>query len=137
MSESAAYQLPPVSKERVDLAIADLAISAALLPLSVWIAWKHGKLGTVCWPIFISYFITRFIDDIYLIIERNKPLIPGALNITMQAAGICCLLLGIIGVLYEAYVPPTPRTTPAGIHHCLHSLLSCRFMLLNSPAPSR
>lgn len=101
---AAQYQLPPVEKRVVDLGIADLSISAVLLPVSIWITWKHGRLGTVCWPILISFFLTRFVNDIYLIIERNKPLLPGALNVTMLAAALCCLLLGIIGTVYEAYV---------------------------------
>lgn len=103
MAESAAsYVLPPVEQRVLDLHIADLAISAVLLPVSVWITWKHGKLGQVCWPIVVSFFLTRFVDDIYLIIQKDEPYLPGALNITMMAAGICCLLLGILGAVYEA-----------------------------------
>lgn len=97
-----ASQLPPMAKDVIDLAIADLTISAVLLPVSIWITWKHGRLGTVCWPIMISYFLSRFVDDIYRLVEQKGPLMPGAVTVTMQAAGIACLLLGIIGVFYEA-----------------------------------
>lgn len=99
---AAAANIPPPAANVIGLAIADFVISVLLLPVSIWVTWKHGRLGTVCWPIFITFFLSRWVDDLYLLIERHEPLVPGALNICMQAAAICCLLLGLLGAVYEA-----------------------------------
>ncbi|KAF7556253.1 hypothetical protein G7Z17_g1534 [Cylindrodendrum hubeiense] len=92
-------QLPSASKN--NLAIADLAIHATILFPVLWIAFKHGKLGMLCWPIFISYFPLRFVSDIYQIIHRNEPELPNTVAIMTNAGSLACLTLTIIGIIYE------------------------------------
>jgi hypothetical protein len=67
------YTLLPPSTSIINLPIADLVIYAILFVPTVWITWKHGKTGTVCWPIFLSCFALRFTADVYLIVPRHGP----------------------------------------------------------------
>ncbi|KAL0940446.1 uncharacterized protein CTRU02_203209 [Colletotrichum truncatum] len=111
MSEHSAINFPPVSSDVVNLAIAELAIYAILFPAALWITWKHGKKGMVCWPIFLSHFGARFVADIYQIIKRDEPLLPNQVNIMTNAASIACLTLTLIGIVYEANIilPSPPK----------------------------
>ena len=96
--------LPPVSNNVVNLSYADLAIYIFALPPTIWIAWQHGKSGLVCWPLLISFYITRYISDIFQMVHHNDPLIPNVVYIMTNAGSIACLTLTIIGLIYEAYV---------------------------------
>ncbi|TDZ41079.1 hypothetical protein CTRI78_v009976 [Colletotrichum trifolii] len=111
MSEHGAINLPPPSNDVVNLAIAELAIYALLFPAAVWVTWKHGKKGMVCWPIFLSHFFARFIADIWIIIKRHEPFLPNQVNIMTNAASIACLTLTLIGIVYEANIilPAPPK----------------------------
>ncbi|KAJ5004482.1 hypothetical protein K4K48_009793 [Colletotrichum sp. SAR 10_66] len=102
MSEHSTANFPPVSSNVVNLAIAELALYAIMFPPAVWITWKHGKKGMVCWPIFLSHFAARFIADIWQIVKRHEPLLPNQVNIMTNAASIACLTLTLIGIVYEA-----------------------------------
>lgn len=107
MSESKATSsapLPVYTTEVVGLATADLAISAILLPISGWIAWKHGRVGMVCWPILGFYFATRLVADILLWMDRDGPMTSSAASLMTTAGSISCISLAIIGVVYEASV---------------------------------
>ncbi|KAJ3533937.1 hypothetical protein NM208_g7763 [Fusarium decemcellulare] len=95
---------PPPSANKINLAIADLVIYAILLFPTLWITWKHGKSGMVCWPIFLSYFILRFVSDGYQVANRHEPEIPNAVVIMTNAGSIACLSLTLIGVVYEVNV---------------------------------
>lgn len=102
MAEQSPVSFPPVSSEVVNLAIAEIAIYGLLFPLAVWITWKHGKKGMVCWPIFVSHFFMRFIADIYIVIKKDEPLLPNQFNIMTSAGSLACLSLTLIGIVYEA-----------------------------------
>ena len=102
MADAALAALPPVSTDVVRLAIADLIIYAVLFPPTIWIAWKHGKVGMVTWPLFITFLILRFLADIYQIVKRDDPLIPDAIVLLTIAGSIICLTKTIIGMIYEA-----------------------------------
>jgi hypothetical protein len=98
----------PVSSNIVNLAIAELVLYALLLVPSLWIAWRHGKPGMTAWPLFISFIGLRFVADIYQILHRNDPLVPGSnINQVTSAGSITCLTYTLIGILYETYVGPT------------------------------
>ncbi|KAK1625561.1 hypothetical protein BDP81DRAFT_495966 [Colletotrichum phormii] len=102
MAEAAAHNFPPVSREVVNLAIAELVLYGLMFPAAVWITWKHGKKGMVCWPIFVSHFGMRFIADIHQVIKRDEPLLPNQFNIMTSAGSLACLSLTLIGIVYEA-----------------------------------
>lgn len=99
---AAAMALPMATGADLGLAIADLVIYALLLPAAMWVTWKHGMSGMVCWPIFVSYFGLRFAADIHQIQNRNGPLIPDLIVSMTNAGSIACLSLTIIGMVYEA-----------------------------------
>ncbi|KAH8885003.1 hypothetical protein GQ53DRAFT_879293 [Thozetella sp. PMI_491] len=104
--------LEPPSASLINLAIADLVIYAILLPPTLWITWKHGKAGMVCWPIFLSYFGLRFVSDIYQIMHRNEPQQYNTVIIMTNAGSLACLSLTIIGLVYEANIilPLPPKS---------------------------
>jgi hypothetical protein len=99
--DTAATANPP-SARLINLAIADLSIYIALLPPTLWITWKHGKTGMVCWPIFVSYFGLRFAADIYQVIKRHEPQQYNEVIIMTNAGSLACLSLVLIGLVYEA-----------------------------------
>ncbi|KAF9871121.1 integral membrane protein [Colletotrichum karsti] len=111
MADHSTANFPPVSSDVVNLAIAELAIYAIMFPAAVWITWKHGKKGMVCWPIFLSHFFGRFIADIYQIVKKDEPLLPNQVNIMTNAASVACLSLTLIGIVYEANIilPSPPK----------------------------
>lgn len=98
------YTILPPSTAVVNLTIADLVIYSILFVPTLWITWKHGKTGMVCWPIFLSYFALRFTADIYQIVTRHEPETYNEVVIMTNAGGLACLSLTIIGLVYEAYV---------------------------------
>ncbi|KAF4948542.1 hypothetical protein FSARC_13714 [Fusarium sarcochroum] len=100
----ASEDIPPPSSSDIGLAYADLVIHGVLFPVAIWITWKHGKTGMVCWPIFASYFVMRFIADVYQIVNQHEPEIPGGVSIFTNAGSIACLTLSLIGIIYEANV---------------------------------
>ena len=101
---AALANLPPVSKDIVNLAIAELVIYGSLLPPMLWITWKHGKPGFVTWQIFVSFIVARYVADIAQIVNRNKPAIPSGITIITDSASVATLILTLIGMIYEAYV---------------------------------
>ncbi|KAF7534893.1 hypothetical protein G7054_g5836 [Neopestalotiopsis clavispora] len=100
MADAAAH-LPPPSASLINLAIAEIVIYVVLLPPVLWITWKHGKDGMTCWSILVAFYGMRFASDIWQIMSRNEPNIPGALIIITNAGSIACLTLALIGILYE------------------------------------
>ncbi|KAI8717609.1 hypothetical protein NCS52_00837300 [Fusarium sp. LHS14.1] len=90
------------SNNTLNLSYAALGIFGALLLPSVYITWKHGKPGIICWPIFVSFFVLRFVSDAYLIIRKNDPEEPTTVTMMTNAGGIVCLSLTLIGMIYEA-----------------------------------
>lgn len=90
------------SNNTLNLSYAALGIFGALLLPSVYITWKHGKAGIICWPIFVSFFVLRFVSDAYLIIRKNDPEEPTTVTMMTNAGGIVCLSLTLIGMIYEA-----------------------------------
>lgn len=100
--QGATHSLPgPPSQDVINLAGADIALSAVFLFLSGWIAWKHGKQGMVAWPIFASCFVARLVGAIYQIVTKNKPEIPSAVSAFIGSAVLACVSLTIFGVVYE------------------------------------
>lgn len=88
------------------LAVAELAIFIALLLLTIFIAFKHGKIGMVSWHILASFCVLRIVAASLSIANRDKPLqsTAGGEGFVITTSGsIACLVLTLIGVLYEAY----------------------------------
>lgn len=94
--------IPPPSANVINLAIASIIIHAILLPFVAWTTWKHGKRGMVCWPIFLSFFLFRFLSNGWQLRVRNEPDIPNAVSIFTNAGIFDCLLLTLLGITYEA-----------------------------------
>ncbi|KAH8198657.1 hypothetical protein TruAng_007198 [Truncatella angustata] len=106
----AAINLPPASASLINLAIVEIVIYVLLLPPLLYITWKHGKNGMTCWSLLVSFYGMRFASDIWQIMDRNKPNVPGALLIITNAGSIACLTLGLIGILYEInIILPYPK----------------------------
>lgn len=95
---------PPPSADKINLAIADLTIYGILLFPVIYITWRHGRAGMVCWPIFLSYFPLRFVSDAWQVAKRHEPEIPNTVAIMTNAGSIACLSLTLIGMVYEVYV---------------------------------
>jgi hypothetical protein len=90
------------SANTINLAIAETVIyGLALVPMG-YITWKHGRMGMVCWPIVLSFFVMRLVADIYQIVNREQPEQPNQVSIMTTSGSIACLSLGLIGVVYEA-----------------------------------
>lgn len=96
--------IDPPAASKINLAIADLVLHAILFFPTIWITWRHGKAGMVCWPIFLSYFPLRFVSDAYQISHRHDPEIPNTVVIMTNSGSIACLTLALIGIIYEVYV---------------------------------
>lgn len=101
MTEFTGSLPPPPSADKIHLAIASLIIFGLLLFPAIWITWKHGKRGMICWPIFVSFFPLRFVSDAWQIAQRNEPEIPNTVTIMTNAGSIACLSLTLIGMVYE------------------------------------
>lgn len=102
MPDPAARISGPSAKE-YNLSIANIVIYAPLFFLALWITWKHGKPGIVCWPIFASYFVIQFVSDAFLIMHKNDETMSKELLLYTDAGSIACLTLTLLGVAYEAY----------------------------------
>lgn len=101
---SSAHNFPPPSSNVINLAYVEVVLSAIFLPLVGFITWKHGKAGMTCWQIFIMAFIAKLIANIYLIVKKDDPYLPTAVSTMTDSAVIATTSLGIIGIIYEAYV---------------------------------
>ncbi|KAH7020375.1 hypothetical protein EDB80DRAFT_562272 [Ilyonectria destructans] len=99
------------SQASVNLSYASLGIFGALFLPAVFIAWKHGKAGIICWPIFVSYFGLRFASDAYHIMRRHDTQEENTVTLMTNAGSIVCLSLTLIGMVYEAVclIPTTSR----------------------------
>lgn len=111
-----AADFPPPSSNVLNLAYVEIVLSAIFLPLVGFIAWKHGKAGMTCWQIFITAFIAKLIANIYLIVNKEKPLLPTAVSTMTDSAVIATISLGIIGIIYEAYVFTCSFASEEGQH---------------------
>lgn len=100
---SSAHTAPPPSQNEINLAIATLVIYGSLLPVAVWIAWKHGKQGLTAWPIFVSYFGIVLAGHAYKIARRDDPEVPDIASTMLDAGTIASPTLVLLGVTYEAY----------------------------------
>lgn len=90
------------STNTINLAIAEAVIYGLTLFPMIYITWKHGKKGMVCWPIVVSFFVMRLVADIYQIVNQDQPEQPNQVLIMTTSGSIACLSLGLIGVIYEA-----------------------------------
>lgn len=91
---------PAVARD-VDLAIASLVIHAVLFPHVCCIAWKHGRLGILCWPIFATSFVLRFISTGWKISHRDDSKLSDAAPNFTGGGIVSCLTLSLIGLVYE------------------------------------
>lgn len=98
------HDFPPPSSNVINLAYVEIVFSGIFLPLVGFITWKHGKAGMTCWQIYITSFIAKLIANIYLIVNKDKPYLPTAVSTMTDSAVIATTSLGIIGIIYEAYV---------------------------------
>ncbi|KAJ3524501.1 hypothetical protein NM208_g12041 [Fusarium decemcellulare] len=122
----ATYDLP--SQNNINLSYAALGIFGVLLLPSVYITWKHGKAGIICWPIFVSFFGLRFVSDAYLIIHKDDVEEPNTVTLMTNAGSIVCLSLTLIGMVYEAVsIVPSPsrrlgRKIMLGVTHLANTV---------------
>ncbi|KAF7534909.1 hypothetical protein G7054_g5833 [Neopestalotiopsis clavispora] len=130
------------SANTINLAIAETVIyGLALVPMG-YITWKHGKMGMVCWPIVLSFFVMRLVADIYQIVNREQPEQPNQVLIMTTSGSIACLSLGLIGVVYEANIilPGTPKrwTEKAilGVTHLMNTAAIGAATYGGSPSPT-
>ncbi|KAJ3532715.1 hypothetical protein NM208_g8315 [Fusarium decemcellulare] len=93
---------PPPSAGSIDLSITALVIFGILFFPTVYITFKHGKPGMLCWPILMSFFLMRFAYDIEHILRRNEPDIPTAVTMITYPGIVVCLAYTIIGMIFEA-----------------------------------
>lgn len=101
----------------ISLAYVEIVLAGIFLPLVGFIIWKHGKAGMTCWQIFIMAFIAKLIANIYLIVKKDDPYLPTAVSTMTDSAVIATTSLGIIGIIYEAYVfakSTAPKGHPKG-----------------------
>lgn len=89
------------SNDVLGLAYTEISIAGIVLVLAGIIAWKHGKAGLVCWPIFVWSPIAVMVLDIYMVVNKEKPLLPNAVSTMTVAAVLACMTLTIIGIVYE------------------------------------
>ncbi|KAJ0124479.1 integral membrane protein [Diaporthe amygdali] len=108
---SSAADFPPPSSSVINLAYVETVLSGLFLPVVGYLTWKHGKAGMTCWSIYIMAFAARIIADVYLIVNKDKPLLPTAVSTMTESAVIACISLGIIGIIYEANIilPQQPK----------------------------
>lgn len=98
------HDFPPPASNVLSLAYVEIVLAAIFLPVVGFITWKHGKAGMTCWQIYIMAFIAKLIANIYLIVNKDKPYLPTAVSTMTDSAVIATISLGIIGIIYEAYV---------------------------------
>lgn len=94
-----------------------------LLFPALYIAYKHGKTGKMCWPILVTFFLFRIIPDAYYLAGRDKPDVPTTVAMMTSSACTATLSLTIIGLIYEAYAHPTSLLA----QHICPELTSCKF----------
>lgn len=113
------HDFPPPSTSVISLAYVEIVLAAIFLPLVGFITWKHGKAGMTCWQIYIMAFIAKLIANIYLIVNKEKPYLPTAVSTMTDSAVIATISLGIIGIIYEAYVFAEP-VAPCKKHYSIN-----------------
>ncbi|KAG6058148.1 hypothetical protein E4U17_000388 [Claviceps sp. LM77 group G4] len=94
----------PAPEGAINLAIASLIVYAALFPLACFIAWKHGRIGFLCWPIFTISFVLRFITTGWRILHRDDARLSIAAARIAGGWIVSCYILSILGIIYEAGV---------------------------------
>lgn len=99
--------VPPPSEEVIALTCVDLFFSAIFVPVGGYIAWKHGKPGMATWPNLPSAAIFRIVADAYLLVNKDKPLVPSVVSGLTNAAILASILLTLAGVVYAWYVANT------------------------------
>lgn len=99
--------VPPPPEDVIVLTCVDLLFSAIFVPVGGYIAWKHGKPGKATWPNLPSAAIFRIVADVYLLVNKDKPLIPSVVSGLTNAAILASILLTLVGVVYTSYVSNT------------------------------
>lgn len=94
----------PPPEDVIVLTCVDLFCSAIFVPVGGYIAWKHGKPGKATWPNLPSAAIFRIVADVYLLVNKNNPLIPSVVTGLTNAAILASILLTLAGILYTWYV---------------------------------
>ncbi|KAH7014911.1 hypothetical protein EDB80DRAFT_748067 [Ilyonectria destructans] len=89
------------SSETIRLYYASLVIFGALFAPTLLIAYKHGKPGMLCWPIFVGSFGLRLMADAYHITRRHDAEEYDAITIITSTGIIATLSLTLLGMIYE------------------------------------
>ncbi|KAJ3543752.1 hypothetical protein NM208_g3407 [Fusarium decemcellulare] len=113
----------PPSGECIGLSWAALVIFGTLLFPTLYIAWRHGKAGKMCWPILVTFFIFRIISDAYYLAHRNEPDVPTTVAMMTSSACTATLSLTIIGLIYEALnlpLSPSKRWSNKAVLSIMH-----------------
>lgn len=92
--------LPPPSEDVIALTCVDLFFSVIFVPVGGYIAWKHGKPAKATWPNLPGAAIFRIIADIYLLVNKDKPLIPSVVSGLTNASVLASILLTLVGIPY-------------------------------------
>lgn len=94
----------PISGDRIDFAVVEVVMYAIMLPVTLYIAWKHGKRGQVCWPILALFLMTRFIADGFIIADSSDVVLNAIASSFTTSISIMCLTSTLLGMSAEAYV---------------------------------
>jgi hypothetical protein len=89
----------------LQLAVAQLVIFTILFLLTIYISWKHGKMGMVAWPLLNSMCILQMVAAILHIMNQEKPLqeYTGSAGFAITTSGsIATLILAAVGVIHQA-----------------------------------
>ncbi|PSR78252.1 hypothetical protein BD289DRAFT_128116 [Coniella lustricola] len=129
MADAAAgYYIPPPSSGFIALTSVELVCYVILLAPALWVTWKHKAAGMTWTTILISYFGLSYTAELFLLIHRNDPLVPGVLLIVTNAGFIACLTLAIIGLVYHANMilplKPKDHNWPAKIIMAITNLIN-------------
>ena len=92
--------LPP-SRQEIRLAYADIGVHGALIPVILYLAWKHGKKGFLCWPLLASYPLMPIIASAYKLANQDKPVTPNAVSVFTWSGIVTILMLGLAGLIFE------------------------------------
>lgn len=91
------------------LAIAELIIYIFILPLLVYILFRHFKYGFFGWGFLVAFGLLRIVSSALQIDKQHKESEGKPTDYTadiVNSVGVSALLLAISGIIHEAYVFP-------------------------------
>jgi len=86
-----------------NLNIAQLAIYAALLIPVIYILFRHGGPGLIGWFYILAFCSLRVVGGV-ISLSSDKKGTPSTTAAIISSIGLSPLIIGISGLLHEAYV---------------------------------